>query len=88
MVISAARLYARKVRAEDGRLLGRVHEIHAEGGEVRYLTVGAGGWLQRLTASHRGQRIEWSAVLRIEDAALVVGEKPARRRPARKTRRA
>lgn len=84
MVIRAAELYGRKVRGQDGKVLGKVHEIHADGGQVRYLTVGAGGLLQRLTASHRGRRIDWEAIVAIDRQGLLVGDRPTRQRRRRR----
>jgi sporulation protein YlmC with PRC-barrel domain len=72
MVIRSSELTGRKVRMEDGQVLGRVHEIHAEAGRVKSLTVGAGGWLQRLAASRHGKRIGWEQVVRMDADGIVV----------------
>ena len=64
----------RRVRTESGKRLGRVHEIHVDGGRVVALTCGAGGMLQRLTQSRHGHRIAWERVIRIDADAIIVSD--------------
>jgi len=64
------------VRSVDGKRLGRVHEIHCEGGRVTALMCGAGGFIERWTGRRKGRRIPWGAVRRIEHNSIIV-ETPA-----------
>ncbi len=50
-----------KVKTFDGETLGRVHDVHIEGGRIVALACGAGGFIERLTAKTEGRRIPWSA---------------------------
>jgi sporulation protein YlmC with PRC-barrel domain len=60
---------------EDGRTLGRVHEVHCEGGRVTALKIGPGGLIERLTAKSEGGRIAWECVISISDRQIRVGVK-------------
>ena len=71
-----------KVRTLDGEILGRVHEVHVEGGRVVALTCGAGSFIERLTAKKHGRRVPWECVRRITRKEVVVVPDP----PQRKTR--
>ena len=39
-----------KVRTLDGDVLGRVHEVHCDGGRIVALTCGPGSFIENLTA--------------------------------------
>jgi sporulation protein YlmC with PRC-barrel domain len=64
----------KKVKTLDGEALGRVHEVHCDGGKVVALMCGPGSFIERWTGQSRGRRVKWSAVRRIErDAVIVAG---------------
>ena len=46
-----------KLKTEDGTLLGRVHEVHCDGGHIVALMCGPGSFIERLTAKKHGRRI-------------------------------
>ena len=76
-----------KLRTEDGTLLGRVHEVHCEGGRIVALMCGTGSIIERLTAKKRGRRIPWECVVRIEKDEIVVTPDPPQRISASRTPR-
>ena len=61
-----------KVKTLDGKTLGRVHEVHCDGGKVVALMCGPGGFIERWTGRSKGRRIAWSDVRRIDRDAVVV----------------
>lgn len=67
-----------KVKTLDGETLGRVHEVHAEGGRIVALTCGAGSFIERLTARQHGRRIPWECVARIAGGEVFVTPEPPR----------
>ena len=71
-MIRSADLQGAVVRREDGQRIGRVSEVHVRDGKVTLLTVGAGGVLERFTASRRGRRVRWDQVQRITGREIVV----------------
>ena len=83
-MMRACQLDGIRVRRESGEVLGRVHEIHAEGGEIKTLICGARGFWQRLSGARGGHRIAWSQVKSVTAGELVVADaKPARARRRR-----
>ena len=68
-----------KVRTLDGHSLGRVHEVHCEGGQIVALTCGAGSLIERLTSSAHGRRIPWQCVRSIGDGKILVTPDPPQR---------
>jgi len=76
-----------KVKTLDGETLGRVHEVHTEGGRITALTCGAGGWIERLTGKKKGRRIPWECVCRIEGKHVIVTPDPPQRISASRTRK-
>ena len=62
----------RKVRSLDGETLGRVHEVHVEGGTVTAIMCGPGSFIERWTGQSEGRRVPWTSVRRIERDAIVV----------------
>src|SRR4051812_2888632 len=60
------------VRTEKGEKIGRVFEVHCDRGKVTALVCGGGGLLERLTARTQGRRIQWTRVVRISGAEIVV----------------
>jgi sporulation protein YlmC with PRC-barrel domain len=69
------------IRTLDGERLGRVHEVHCEGGRVIALTAGPGSLVERLSAKDNGRRIPWEFVKRVEPTAIIVAADPPQRRP-------
>lgn len=66
----------KQVRTLDGKRLGRIFEVHCEGGEVTALMCGPGSLFERLTTRSRGTRIPWNSVKRIDATAVVVAADP------------
>jgi sporulation protein YlmC with PRC-barrel domain len=62
----------KEIRSLDGERLGRVHEVHCDGGRVIGLTCGPGSLIERWTARSKGRRIPWKSVKRIERRAIIV----------------
>jgi sporulation protein YlmC with PRC-barrel domain len=78
-----------KVRTVDGDTVGRVFEVHCDGGRMTALMCGAGGFLERLTGKTEGRPIPWEEVVAIDRGGIVVGpETPSASRSRRGTRRA
>jgi sporulation protein YlmC with PRC-barrel domain len=78
-------LWAATVKTLDGEKLGRVHEIHAEGGRIVALTCGPGSFIERLTARKHGRRVPWECVVRIAKGEIFVASDPPRRMPKKKS---
>ena len=68
-----------EVRTLDGDVLGRVHEIHCDGGRVIALMCGPGSFIERLTARKKGRRIPWEYVKRVEHGRITVAPDPPQR---------
>jgi sporulation protein YlmC with PRC-barrel domain len=62
----------KKVKSLDGQALGRVHEVHCDGGKVVALMCGPGSFIERWTGQSEGRRVPWTSVRRIERDAIVV----------------
>jgi sporulation protein YlmC with PRC-barrel domain len=83
----------RKVTTLDGEPVGRVHEVHCDGGRVIALMCGAPSLIERLTAKAHGRRVPWEDVVRVDKDAVVIASGDSRnpqgtRRPsARRSRR-
>jgi len=69
----------KKIRTLDGERLGRVHEVHCDGGRVIALMSGPGSFIERLTAKRQGRRIPWEYVCRISAKEVVVAPDPPQR---------
>jgi sporulation protein YlmC with PRC-barrel domain len=76
----------KEVRTLDGERLGRVFEVHCEGGTVTALMVGTGSLWERFTAKRGGQRIPWERVKRIEAKAILVAPAASKKRASRSPR--
>jgi sporulation protein YlmC with PRC-barrel domain len=70
----------KKVRTLDGESLGRVHEVHCDGGRITALIAGPGGLIERLTAKKKGRRIPWECVVKVEPRQVVVVPDPPQRK--------
>jgi sporulation protein YlmC with PRC-barrel domain len=68
-----------KVRTLDGDVLGRVHEVHCDGGRIVALTCGAGSFIESLTARKHGRRIPWEYVRKVKHREVVVTPDPPQR---------
>jgi sporulation protein YlmC with PRC-barrel domain len=76
-----------KVKSLDGETLGRVHEVHSEGGRIVALTCGAGSWLESLTAKTGGRRVPWECVVKVERKQVtIVADAPQRKPSASRSR--
>lgn len=62
----------KKVLTLDGETLGRVHEVHCEGGKVTALMCGLGSFIERWTGKKKGRRIPWETVSRIDANGVTV----------------
>jgi sporulation protein YlmC with PRC-barrel domain len=67
----------KKVRMLDGETIGRVHDVHCDGGRVVALMCGAPSLIERLTAKPHGRRVPWRDVLRVDKDAVVIGSRKA-----------
>jgi sporulation protein YlmC with PRC-barrel domain len=64
----------------DGERMGRVHEVHCDGGRVTALMTGPGSFIERLTARKQGRRIPWGCVVKVEAKRVVVTPDPPQRK--------
>jgi sporulation protein YlmC with PRC-barrel domain len=76
----------KRICTEDGKTLGRVHEVHCDGGRVIALMSGPGSFIERLTARTKGRRIPWEFVVRIEPERVVVVPDPPQRKSSSASR--
>jgi sporulation protein YlmC with PRC-barrel domain len=83
-VIRLTDLRDARVRTLDGKSLGRVHEVHADGGRIVALHCGAGSFIERLTAKTHGRRIPWENVCRIASREIVVSLDPPKAKRSKK----
>lgn len=68
-----------KIRTLDGETLGRLHEVHCDGGRVIAIMCGPGSFIERWTARKHGRRIPWEYVKRIERGLVTVAPDPPQR---------
>ena len=73
----------KQVRGLDGERLGRVFEVHSEGGTVSALMIGPGSLIERLTARKGGRRVPWDLVKRVQAKAIIVSPDPPQRKSAK-----
>jgi sporulation protein YlmC with PRC-barrel domain len=78
-VIRLSELRDKQVRSLDGEKLGRVHEVHCEGGRVVALMCGPASLIERWTARTRGRRIPWEEVRRIDRDSVTIAPAPRNR---------
>ena len=76
-----------KIRTLDGETLGRVHEVHCDGGRIVALYCGPGSFVESLTAKQKGRRIPWECVRRIEGGRVLVTPDPPQRITASRSRK-
>jgi sporulation protein YlmC with PRC-barrel domain len=78
------------VRTLDGNKIGRVHEVHCDGGRIIAIMCGPKSLIERLTARQEGRRISWECVKRVEHRRITVAlddRKPSGSRTPRRTPR-
>lgn len=68
-----------KVCSLDGEVLGRIHEVHCDGGRIVALTCGPGSFIERLTAKKHGRRIPWEYVRKVKYREVTVTPDPPQR---------
>ena len=68
-----------KVKTLDGEYLGRVHDIHCDGGKIVAIACGPGGVIERLTARKHGRRVPWDCVRKIAEGEILVTPDPPQR---------
>lgn len=73
-----------KVRTLDGDVLGRVHEVHCDGGRIVALTCGPGSFIESLTAKNHGRRIPWEYVRNVKYREVTVTPDPPQRKASGK----
>ena len=73
----------KKIKTLDGETLGRVHEVHCDGGRVTALKAGAGSLIERLTDQSEGRRIAWECVVSVGPKQIVVAlDQPKKAKPS------
>jgi sporulation protein YlmC with PRC-barrel domain len=82
-MIRASDLQGKRVRRENGEVLGRVYEIRLRHSRVSALICGSRGFFQRLAGTVSGHRVPWEQVLRVTPAEILIADKATRtlRRP-------
>ncbi len=65
-----------KIKTLDGDTVGRVHDVHSEGGRIVALACGAGSFIERLTSKNRGRLVAWESVVRVTAKEIVVSSDP------------
>jgi len=68
------------VRSLDGKKLGRVHDVHCDGGRVTALMCGPGSLIERWTAQSKGRRVPWETVRRIDKDSVIVSDSGTERK--------
>jgi sporulation protein YlmC with PRC-barrel domain len=71
-MIRSADLQGAKVIRADGKVLGRVTELHLKGGGLNTLVFGPSGLLQRFWPWRRGRRVAWEKVQSVEPGQVRV----------------
>jgi sporulation protein YlmC with PRC-barrel domain len=71
-MIRLSQLDDKLIRAADGTKLGRVHDVSADGGEVRWLEYGSSGLMERLRGKGKTKIISWSRVREVRPDAIIV----------------
>jgi sporulation protein YlmC with PRC-barrel domain len=71
----------KQVKTLDGVAVGRVHEVHCDGGRIVALMCGSHSFIERLTAKTHGRRVPWDDVVRIGKDAVVIATTDSRTPP-------
>ena len=80
-MIRLSDLRDKNIATLDGEALGRVHEVHCDGGRVVALTCGPASFIERWTDRGEGRRIPWECVRKIERDRILVAPDPPKRPP-------
>jgi sporulation protein YlmC with PRC-barrel domain len=86
-VIRTGELQGKRVRRENGKMLGRVYEIRSRDSQVVALICGARGFFQRLAGTEAGHRVPWEQVQKITSSEIVIADKATRKLRRRKQTR-
>jgi sporulation protein YlmC with PRC-barrel domain len=78
-MMRVSKLCGKTVRRQNGELLGRIREVHANANEITTLICGARGILQRFTGSRKGHRIAWKDVIEINGDEIIVADNKSSR---------
>jgi len=76
-----------KVKNVEGETIGRIHEVHAEGGKIVAVSCGSASLIERLTARSRGKRIPWERVVKITASGVVVAPDAKTKNSSSRTRK-
>jgi sporulation protein YlmC with PRC-barrel domain len=87
-MIRASELQGKRVRRENGEVLGRVYEIRLRHSRVAALICGARGFFQRLAGTVSGHRVPWEQVRKITPSEIVIANKGTRTLKRRRKRAA
>ena len=71
-MIRLSDLRDKQIRSTTGEVIGRVHEVHCEGGIITELKCGPASWIERITSREHGSPIPWESVRKIEADAIIV----------------
>jgi len=63
-------LNRRPVLDADGKLLGLLHELETENGQVERLVFGKAGFLERMTGRSASTKRPWADVVKIDQAGI------------------
>src|SRR5437870_4659719 len=87
-VMRLSDLRNKTVKTLDGETVGRVHDVHSEGGRIVALACGPRSFIERLTSKNRGRLVQWESVVRATAKEIVVAsDPPSASRNPRGTRR-
>jgi sporulation protein YlmC with PRC-barrel domain len=85
-MILASELQGKRVRRENGEVLGRVYEIRLRHSRVAALICGSRGFFQRLAGTVSGHRVPWEQVRKITPSEIIIADHASRTLPRRKSR--
>jgi sporulation protein YlmC with PRC-barrel domain len=74
-----SKLCGKTVRRQNGEILGRIREVHAEDNQITTLICGARGILQRFTGSRKGHRVAWKDVIKLDGDEIIVADNKSSR---------
>jgi sporulation protein YlmC with PRC-barrel domain len=78
-MIRTSELQGKRVRRENGDVIGRVYEIRTRDSQVVALICGLRGFFQRLAGTEAGHRVDWKQVRRITRSEVIVADKASRK---------
>jgi sporulation protein YlmC with PRC-barrel domain len=78
-MIRASDLQGKRVRRENGEVLGRAYEIRTCDSQVVALICGARGFFQRLADLDVGHRVDWKQVRKITPSEIIVADTASRK---------